>query len=65
MGKATSLDTYLETHPLTAEEIRLRRAAESISDADTEVTLDGEFVKRPAPTAAPTVTYQAPDRTWD
>jgi hypothetical protein len=66
MGKATELSDYLQTHPLTPEEIRLRRAAEAISDPDTEVTLAGTFVKPPPkPAAAPTVTYQAPTRTWD
>mgnify|MGYP001172914305 CR=1 FL=1 len=66
MGKATELDDYLETNPLTPEEIRLRRAAEAISDPETKVTLAGTFVKpSPKPAAAPTVTYQAPKRTWD
>lgn len=66
MGKATELDDYLETHPLTPQEIKLRRAAEAINDPDTEATLDGQFVKRSTqPAAAPTVTYTAPTRTWD
>lgn len=65
MGKASNLADYLETHPLTPDEIRVRRAAEAISDPDIEVTLDGKFVKRRQPTAEPTVTYQAPSRTWD
>jgi predicted Zn-dependent protease len=65
MGKASALDDYLETHPLTPAEIKLRRAAEQISDPDIEVTLDGGLIKRTTPAAAPTVVQQAPDRTWD
>ncbi len=65
MGKASALDDYLETHPLTPAEIKHRRAAEQISDADIEVTLDGGLVKRPQPAAAPTVVQQTPSRTWD
>lgn len=66
MGKATDLDDYLETHPQTPEEIRLRRAAEALSGPNIEATLDGAFVKpSPEPAAAPTVKFQAPARTWD
>ncbi len=65
MGKATELDDYLETHPLTPAEIRQRRLAEQIGDAGIEATLEGDLVKRPHHAAAPRIVQQTPARTWD
>lgn len=65
MGKATELDDYLDTHPLTSAESRERRQAEEISDPDIEVTLDGGLVKHPRPAVAPRVIQKPQRATWD
>jgi hypothetical protein len=65
MGKATDLDNFLETHPLTRAETRQRRTAEEIGDPDIEVTADGDLVKRPQPAAAPKVIQERQTATWD
>jgi hypothetical protein len=64
MGKATELDNYLETRPLTPVEIIERQAAAK-SGGEGEATADGQLVKRPTPAAAPIVTLEAPRQTWD
>lgn len=69
MGKATDLDDYLETHPLTPGEIKERRAAKE-SGGEVEATTDGQLITRPKPAEArpakaPVVVVQAPRQTWD
>ena len=64
MGKATALDDFLDTRPLTAAEIRERqRAAES--GQDVEATPDGQLVTRRGASEVQRVVLQAPQQTWD
>ncbi len=65
MGKAMQLADELLARPLTADEIRERRAAQLRRD-DLVATLEGKVVEpAPAPAQAPRVVSVAPQRTWD
>ena len=65
MGKAMQLADELLARPLTADEIRERRAAQLRRD-DLVATLEGKVVEpAPTPAKAPRVVSVAPQRTWD
>jgi len=64
MGKATELDDELSTRPLSAAEIRARRAAAQ-SGGKVEATTDGQLVRPAEPSEAPKVVHTAPTQTWD
>lgn len=63
MGKASEVAQRL-SKPLTADQIRARRAAIAIADKDVVATEDGALEKR-VPNESPRVVHQAPQQTWD
>lgn len=64
MGKATELVEGLRNRPLTADEIRSRRAAMEISDDDAVVTSDGTF-ETSTPQGVPRQIAQVEPEPWD
>lgn len=62
MGKASEVADLLK--PLSASQVKARKAALEIADPDVVATLEGSLEKK-APARAPKVVQPPQPRTWD